>query len=144
MEEFDLATYLSAVAAVGAPLFFAIVYAIRKGGPYVKKWLDKMLDGVDELGTKLTCHAEESEAEKKALRDAQEDIMDRLEKGDKKFESILKKIEVEGKEQANMLNFMIENRTRIIDLERGKVAHERMELEYDKEKFKKHKEEECK
>lgn len=128
MEEFDLATYLSAIAAVGTPIFLTIVYVIKKAGPYMKKWLDKILFKFDEMNENFDCHKKESDAEKK-------EIVDRLKKGDDKFEVILDQIQKESHEQSKMLEFMNENRSRIIKLEEQRIMEERKQLEYDKKEF---------
>lgn len=130
MEEFDIATYISAVLAVGTPLVMALFYIIKKGSPYLKKWLDKVVSGFDELSANFSCHTEEIEREKVL-------ILNRLEKGDKKFGIILEKIEKESRGQSDMLDFMNENRNRIINLEKGEILKDRKALEKEIEEFKK-------
>lgn len=124
MDEFNLGAYLSAIMAVATPLFAAIVYIIKKGGPYVKKWLEKVVTRMDDLSDSFKNHTEEEVRRQEESQEFKEDVMERLLKGDSKFDCLLEQMNQESKEQKGILEemkrqreFTQENRERIVILE---------------------------
>lgn len=129
MDGFDIAAYGAAIITIGGPIFATLMYVIKKGGPLIKKYFEKLILKLDEVvdetkenSKNMSGHLEDSERHRRTV--------------EQRFESTLQEVK-------DVANLAYDNRDRINALE---LLEKEKNLEEEKQAFRKQKEryrEEC-
>lgn len=103
MEEFNIASYLAAIVAIGGPLLWVLRVIIKKGGPIITKYGERLMGKLDEV-------VDENKNHSKAIDNHLEDSERYREDVERRFNATLGEIK-------DVTELVQENRKRITDLE---------------------------